>query len=77
MGGLEVELYMTNNEIEGSLYNFKCTSASSPVTCKMFFWKLPNSGGEVFSKGGIECGERDKLYIIDKCVIQKGFRGTK
>ncbi len=37
MGGLEVELYMTNNEIEGSLYNFKCTSASSLVTCEISF----------------------------------------
>jgi hypothetical protein len=35
--GLEVELCLTNNEIEGSLYYAKCTSASSPVTCEMSF----------------------------------------
>jgi len=42
----------------------------------MSFQKLPDAEGEVVSKDGIECGEWDNINIIDKCVIQKIFRGT-
>ncbi len=51
-------------------------SSTWTVTCWMSFWKVPHSGGEVVLKGRIECGEQDNIYIIDKCIIHKAFRGT-
>jgi len=74
--GLEAEMHLTWYRLPSISSFVKYTSTSSPVTCGISFRKLSYSGGEVVLKRGIECGERDGIYLIDKCIIQKAFRGT-